>query len=393
MVNEKHLILVWCHPPSDGIGIFIVLKRHLSRLSNNGWDISIIAPDYSFNDIELENSWNIIKLPFRKWWWPPYRKSNKMLLKMRLFCFYLHCRNKLKINKKTCILTSIPSNNILYPLFANFLSYIHKKPLFTFLFDQMELYEKREKNIDQSKNFIIKILNSSKVVWTVSENLKQIYKDDNNEKNIKILYPIPHGGIGQFKSWNDSFSVNPKIIYSGYVYESQVKHLEDVSNALKRVNGTLEIITNITSESLKRLIDLQDNVKHNNYFNSNEDSLNYLYNNASLILVIHPLNLDNEPWLNTSFPSKLIEYSHLGFPIIIISRDDTSLGVWAKENSWKAHLTNKNYKEMEKLFESLTKKTEWEDMSKDSVRLAKSLFNPNNIHNQFQSDIEAAFKN
>ena len=40
------------------------------------------------------------------------------------------------------------------------------------------------------------------------------------------------------------------------------------------------------------------------------------------------------PWTRTSFPSKLIEYCHLGLPIVIVAADDTAVVRWARDRGF-----------------------------------------------------------
>ena len=73
------------------------------------------------------------------------------------------------------------------------------------------------------------------------------------------------------------------IIYSGYIYDSQVKHLKEVADSLKIVGGELEIISEENNKKIKLLLESSDNIKFRNYFDKNRTCSVQIAVNGSLL--------------------------------------------------------------------------------------------------------------
>ncbi|MBJ7296114.1 MAG: hypothetical protein JHC73_07280, partial [Dolichospermum sp.] len=86
-------------------------------------------------------------------------------------------------------------------------------------------------------------------------------------------------------------------------------------------------------------------------------------------------------------PSKLVEFCHLGLPILIIAPTTTSLGKWSLEHNWLSYLSNMDDDKLLLTLSNMTEKQKWLQMASQSITVAQSEFNPEYIQAQFESAI------
>ena len=384
-MQQQHILFASNSPPKQGAGSPIIIDRHLRRLSSKNYKVSILATEQSIVTENFPDSWQTIAMPMRRWWWPPYRPEIPGLLDLRFRCWQLECERVLMNERPSAILTVLKG---VYSLFAAHLSKSWQIPLTVIVHDQEELWASSETESSWIRQHSIAVLNQAARVWPVSQELGDAYKVKGPSK-ISVFLPIPEGKHQSFVEWKDSFK-NPVIAYAGSLYVGQSDLFSSIASALKKINGTLLLIIPKDKFDLLNLPDYS-NVKYQEPFDKNVDVINFLSENASCILVPYPLDLTKHPWAATCFPSKLVEFSHLGLPLLTVAPPNTAFSNWAKRHNWLSHLSDTNEAELLKFLNQLTKKETWMKMAQESRDVAADEFNPNVIQAQFESEL--AIKN
>lgn len=387
-MQQQHILFALSNAPKQGSGSPIIIDRHLRRLSSKNWKVSIVATEQSIFSETFPHSWQTIAIPMRRWWWPPYRPQVPGLLELRLRCWQLECERVLMKERPSAILTVLRDS---YSLFAAHLSKSWQIPLSVIVHDQEELWANSDAEYRWIRQHWITVLNQAARIWPVSQELGDAYQVKETSK-ISVFPPIPDGNSQGFVEWKDSFKNHPIIAYAGSLYPGQEFCFYSIASALQKINGTLLLL--IPNDKLYSLNLLKNfsNIKYQKPFSKNTDVITFLAENASCILVPYPLDLTKNPWVATCFPSKLIEFSHLGLPLITLAPPNTALSNWAKTHNWLSHLSQMNEEEILKVLNQITEKEIWMQMAQQSQNVALNEFNPNVIQSQFESELAIKIK-
>jgi len=228
------------------------------------------------------------------------------------------------------------------------------------------------------------VLDGADWVWPVSAELA-------NQVGVtpsapgRILRPIPNGWAGASATW-DARHERPTLVYAGSNYPGLSDTLVRVARSLAEVSGRLHVITP-GGESASELL-AEPNVTLRPPFPTNREALEYIAANATATLIAYPFSPHDTARLATSFPSKLIEYTHLGLPAVIVAPDDSSVARWAVNVGWTANACGLSDADLSPVVHRLANRDGWEAMASQSRRAAEGEFNPSTIHTQFMEDLE-----
>lgn len=383
---QKHILVVSFLPPAPGTGTPVILRRHLQRLESKGWKISIAVPELHLRATDdISTSWQVIPLASRRWWWPPVRPQIPLSLELRLPLWRLECEQALGNQRPCAILTVLWD---IYPLFATHLSKHWNVPLSVIIHDQEELWTSEAKR-HQVQQRSQRVLKQASRILPVSNELKDAYHL-NKTQNVNVLPPIPETFNQQFVVWRDCFQQNPVVAHAGSLHPFQISNFYSLAQSLQKVNGTLLIIAKGDNPTLLELLKTCPNVKHQEPFEHNRDAIQFLADKASCILVSYAFSLNQQPWATTSFPSKLVEFSHLGLPILILAPSSTAIGRWSIEHHWLSYINQLDESQLLKVLTKLTIKETWIDMANQTRNVALTEFDANLIQSQFESELATA---
>ena len=382
-MSNKHILVIAFLPPSQGTGSPVILERHLKRLEANGWKISIAIPENTLKGVsDLPQSWQVIPLISRKWWWPPFREEIPLLVNLRLFLWRLECNKEIGSDYPSAILTLLYG---VYPLLATSLSKQWKVPMSVIIHDQDELWAKSKVDFIRIRQRVTKVLSKASRVWTVSSNLAIAY--NLSTELCSVLYPIPEGSNHEIPDIESRFSSKPIIAHAGSLHPFQFPNFYELAIALEKINGKLLIVASENNPTLCKLLKICPNIIHHKPFSKNRDAIEFLYQNATSILISYSFSLEEQSWARTSFPSKLIEFSHLGLPLIIMAPEDTAISDWAKQHEGIICINKLEQNTILTNLEKLTSRNSWMQMSKLVFELSKNEFNPDNIQQQFEMEL------
>lgn len=381
---RKHVLLISFLPPIIGTGSSVILKRHLHQLEREGWKISIVVPEQHLQPTyDFPISWQIIPLISHRWWWPPVRPQIPISLEFRFFIWRLECERAMSNQFPSAILTVLWD---IYPLFATHLSSHWNIPLSVIIHDQEELWAKSEAKQRQIRQRSRRVLQQADRIWAVSKELKTTY-NLNMDNRTSILLPIPETLNQQFIEWRNNFRQHPVVAHAGSLHPFQISNFCTLARLLEKVNGTLLIIARSDNPTLLEILKTCSNVEHQQPFESNKDAIAFLANRASCILVSYAFLLDKQPWAATSFPSKLVEFSHLGLPILILAPSSTAISRWSLEHNWLSYIDCLDKLQLIEILTKLTNKETWNEMAKQTRKVSLNEFSANLIQAQFEAEL------
>lgn len=379
---NKHILYISHIMPRQGTGGWIVMLRHLKRLEDSGWKISIAIPEQIIQNNQIPDSWKVIKIPSRRWWWLPVKDYLIGSLSLRILFWEIECKRALGKDRPNCILTILGDN---YNLLAKSLSQSWNVPMSLIIHDDLRLRSQNQKDYDLVSKTSADIIKHSSRIWIVSQEMKESFNLDVGSQNVSVLRPIPEGKL-KFVEWRDEFSKCPIIAHAGSLFDFHVDYFQKVAKALEAFNGKLLIIAKKSNPALITLQSLCNNIIHREEFERNEDVIDFLYFNANCMLVCYPYSGSQHKWTYTSFPSRLVEYMHLGLPYLVMADLSSSLGNWAKVNNWNAYIKEPD----DNIFQfvsKLTQKHEWTEMASQSRTMAAEEFSATVIQSQFESEL------
>ena len=374
--------------PYRGYGSFVIFYRHLLRLEKEGYQINLIIPNLEHPEAdvfleEVKHRWNIVRVPFKKWWFLlPYRYNYPVLREIRYRFVSLHLKKNLKHNPPNFILTYF------YDQFFNGLAVFLKNKfncgLGIFLHDDKYLLNNNYlPSLLKYDQFLTK---NASVVWSVSNDL---FIPGTDTSKFKLLYPIPGGDNNAKINWQDNYST-PVIGFSGSIYPEYEEVFSRLADSLTAQNGRLILIINnpIRHTWLTALTLNYTNIIVVESFKNLDDTFNYLKNNCSALFCGYPEDINKMPWIKTSFPSKFVEFSHLGLPIILTSPLGTALYKWANEQHWKLFSSRYKKQEIDQIIKDISDKESWSENAAQTLKISNTIFDPVTIHHQFLADIE-----
>jgi hypothetical protein len=373
---SKKLLFVHDSLPAEGISGMIVFLRHFKRLES--WEIHILIPENAYRaDIVETYPKNFIVHTFklRKSWWPPFRENNPLLVRSRLFLMEKEL-TKFVDNIQPQLIISV-----LFHYYSVVMSRISKLtgiPLVLFLHDLWDI-KHHDSNIQNLRKGYAKetILNSSYML-PVTDDLVNYYLDK-PISNYEVLLPIPEGFIPAAKP-----EKNKNIVYAGTIEQHHLNLFKDVLDVLE-VNGyRLTVITN-EPKKLFQLLENHPNLVVKKSFETNREALSYIAETATAILVNYGTNKIINPFAMHSFPSKFVEFSHLGLPIITLSPTGSPFYNFLEANNYPLMIKGDLKEELNHTLVNLSDENLYKQYCKACNDLAINQFNPTKIHSQFEA--------
>jgi len=215
--------------------------------------------------------------------------------------------------------------------------------------------------------------------WFVSPELATAY--DLPEEKRHVLMPIPEGWEKP-ASWLPSFNAQPRVYYAGFIWPPQYPLLAKIARILHAVGGRLVLLSRETAEL--RAFVAAEPVDALKPFPTNREALAHLTTHAAALLVSYSESTPEMPWIETSFPSKFVEYSHLGLPCAIVAPTESSIGRWAQRATYPYFFAPDRVSDLPHWAEALKSETRWARLAGTAQALAANEFNPELIHRKLE---------
>ena len=378
----RKLLFVHDQLPSEGISGQIIFLRHFLRLRDT--EVHILIPQNAYRaDIVKDYPKNFIVhvFPLRKFWWPPSRESNSFLLLIRIFLLSLHFKQIIRNISPDAVIT------VLYHYFSISLANafpIQGVTLTTFLHDSW--MEKTNDSIEKQNRikFGNRLLTKSNHILSVTKELACLYSESIDDSKLHVHFPIPHGIENSKLIWRDSYSNSIHIVYAGTIESHHLIIFEKIAKAFNGTSNQFTIVSN-GIEGCQFLLKYNPALILKAPFEKNQEVLEYMNDNASVILVNYGLNVTQNPYAASSFPSKFVEYCSLNIPIICIAPSSSPFYRFLKKNNWTLLFCDENQSNLETQIYALKERDIWEKNAIQTSNIYKQYFESEMIQTQFES--------
>jgi glycosyltransferase involved in cell wall biosynthesis len=372
-------------PLKDAGGGSVVVYRHLKRLKNEGYQVVVIYLNSLILGGQHDDAFEYVCVS-KKNWHPPLRRKTPLLTKIRILLTFKYLTKIFRFNPDTDLILGILGevSNLL-------LLQIRRKlgiPFYMFFHDDFIFNEYAFENLLTRKN-VNEVLKHSCYIFPVSDPLTNILLEK-GINNAARLYPIPEGytGTGRAQFVNKGQGLN--LLTAGTFGPVHFDILKKIGQASNSTNSKFYCVTDLPLD-LQGQLTSGGNVSYVPRFQTTSQLFDYILKSIDILIVFYSFNVSTEPRLLTSFPSKFIEYCHLGLPIILIAPQQSSLGKWAVLNNWLCYINNDEPSNISQQIEKLKDAVYWESSRQQSLLFAKNDFNPDLIHEQFVNCLQLQY--
>jgi hypothetical protein len=365
--------------PGHGTGTPVIILRHLRRFAAQGWRIIVVA-EYS-GDYALCHTagWTVRRLSHRRWWWPPFRPHAPLLRWLR---FRLLARQAIGGGPAPDVILSYLAAHAPFSAeLATHVAQLTGAPLHTLVHDDAAAFPDGHGRELELRREHEAILRAADVCWFASPELAHCFPAVS--ASARVLYPIPEGWPDP-AVWHETRTRVPRIHYAGYLWPQQLPLLARIAQSARQAGGEFVLITRQTLEL--QAFCAEHNIAALPSFPTNREALAHLVADSAGLVVSYAETTAMMPWSATSFPSKLIEYCHLGLPIAIIAPPDTAVARWAQRARFPDFFVPSDQAGVRDWVAGLRDARRWQERAAVSLRLARTEFNPERI----QAELVAA---
>lgn len=354
--------------PAIGMGSPIIVLRHLRRFAAAGWNIAVLA-DYG-GDYRLcrEEGWTVVDVCHRRWWWPPYRPGSAGLRWLRL---RLLAREAAAVAPAPdVVLNYLAAHTGFNGELATHVAQLTGAPLHVLVHDDPAAFPSSRGREHELRQEYERILRGATACWFVSPELADCFPGTAGKR--RVLYPMPEGWERP-AVWRDRGDQPLRIYYAGHVWPEQVPLLGRIARTARQSGSELVVMAQ-PSDALRSLTETEGVPSRPAL--PNRDALAVLTDEASGLVVSYADDVDAMPWCASSFPSKLVEYCHLGIPILIVSPEESSVARWAKRVRFPGYFAPTDEAGIRHWLAGLRTRRIWEERAAFALRLARSEFDP-----------------
>lgn len=386
LVREHRLLYLGSTLPDAGPSSSIILLRHFTHLSRHGWQIGIAHPDNLPRPACWPSEWRSIPLPSRRPWWPPVRPNIPFSLIFRRWLVGLEINWSFPLQRGDAIMTLLPDFPEEWQKLAAALSHRLAISNLVMVHDAAEAWIRAAQEQMHFRERTRQRLVKSTHAWFISDELASHYGRDGSP-NSSVLRPIPAGFEAPSVGWQEHFASHPILIHSGKLFPEYFPTLTSIAHQAEQAGVAFHVVSSLNTEGLTLLLNKNPNITFREFFPTNDAGLAFLKKAASMLLVFYPEPSATCTWSATSFPSKLVEYCHLGLPILIVASARTALGRWAARNSWPTWVESTDNEKFTGMLQRLRHRASWEEAAAAAFRVAESEFSPELIQTQFEREL------
>lgn len=373
----SHLIYIG-QAPAEGTGSQVIVLRHLQRLAAAGWTISIVAEPGQDTGACRREGWTLLTLPLRRAWWPPFRRDVDLLRAWRTWLLAGEVQRLTAASPPDAVLGYLAAHDDFSAEIAMRYARRTGAPLSLLVHDDPAAFAKSPAEKHRLHRRQTEILRHAHRCWFVSPELAAMSGLPRAARHV--LLPIP-GGRPQFAPWQAGFAGQPRIYYAGFIWPAQLPLLAKIAHTLAGAGASLVLLTRMTP-TLAELLRTAP-VTHVTPFPTNGEALEHLAREAAGVLVSYTETVDEMPWIATSFPSKLVEYTQLGLPCAIVAPADSAVGRWAGQQGTVDFFRPDELDRLGAWAADLREENTWLRRGEPSRSLARGEFNPDKIQAAF----------
>lgn len=328
---EARTLLYFGYSPAEGAGSAIIVYRHLLRFAADGWLVRIVADFGQSEAVGRQHDWPVMTLLHRKKWWPPFNPNSPLSRAFRAWLWAGEVDSRLDGIRPSGVLTYLSAFSDTLSIAAAGYASRYRIPMAVLVHDDSRCFVESAEFGQRAHARRQWILQRSTKSWFASPELANCFRLPSHCAGV--LPPIPEGRGQSVASWHSSsMFASPLLIYAGNYWPPQIASFARLSAATRLGGGRFLAILKENPEDVARLREF--GVEWRAPFEGNMEALDYLRTHAASLVVSYSERTDEMPWTRTSFPSKLIEYCHLGVPIVIVAPSDAAVVRWARDRAF-----------------------------------------------------------
>lgn len=386
--HHRTALFLWEGMPNPfGIASSVVLYRHLRGLQAAGWRIIVATREDRLNE-EGADSCEVIGIPDRKPFWTPFRLQHNFLVRRRIQQWSRHVQRRLGGAQPDVVISVLAGP---FALVAAELASRMQAPLGLFVHDAWENWGHQFGSASSGAEWSQRVLSRAAWAWPASSALAHRVRVVRTG-DTSLLWPLPGSHAGSHPGWRPEFARQPTVVAAGSGYHADAT-LVAVARALAPLGGRLIVVgSNFPRGMGGPLLEQEPNVALQAPFPTGEECVRFVREQAAAFLIPYPLfgvSRDDVEYVRDSFPSRLIEFSHTGLPILVTAPPDFAVSRWASARSWEGLVTEPSEAALENVLRRLTDETAWRRMAAQTQAAAREEFDPDRIQHQFESDLEA----
>lgn len=359
--------------PGQGTGSPITMLRHLQRLARDGARISVVAEWGQPPDSCAAEGWALHHLSHRRPWWPPFGRGEGLLRALRMRLWARECARL--CGRPTALLTYLSSHSALLPEVAAHYARAAGVPLSIVVHDDIAaLHRGSARELALLGRRYRWIMRQARQLWFVSRELAEAYGFDGGEH--QVLLPMPEGSA-QRVEWRADFAAQPVVAYAGFLHEQQYPLLGRLARAIDHAGGRLLLLTR-ESPALRELC-ARAPITLQGLLRSNRDALDCVGQHAAGFLAAYCERVEDMPWIRSSFPSKVVEFSHLGLPMLFVAPPESAISRWNTERKVPCNLRPDDEAGVAEFVAALRQREPWERLARSTCALAGAEFSPERI--------------
>jgi glycosyltransferase involved in cell wall biosynthesis len=360
------------------------MLRHLQRWARDGARISVVAEWGQSGECCAAEGWAVHHLPHRRAWWPPFKNSDEGVRRtIRMKLWARECARLL--GQPDAVLTYLSYHSELLSEVAAHYARTYRVPLSVIIYDDVAAFHKGPpEEIAGTVQRYRWIMQQARQLWFVSRELAEAYGFEGGEHNV--LMPMPEGGTPRVQ-WRADFATKPVLVYAGFLYEQQYPLLSRVARLIDRAGGQLWLLTRETP-ALRDLCAREPITLHG-LRPTNRDALDFVGKHAAGFLAAYCERVEDMPWIRSSYPSKVVEFAHLGLPILFIAPPESAIYRWNAERGVPCNLHPDDEAGVTAFVAALKDPARWDQLAQSTRALADSDFSPDHIQRRMTARLLA----
>jgi hypothetical protein len=375
-----------------GGGARTCLLRHAVHLAKNGVEQRFAVPQRFWGSgewdelVELFGVERLVQIKARRWWWPPVRSWIPGSARFRSYQVF---KDMLRICDEFEPDALITTNYLSFPNHAARISRKRGIPLSVIVYDYSEEWPEDAAERAALKRRAMALFDAASRIWFVSRELRSAYSNEGLLREIstsRLLWPIP----SEASLPKGKLRLPLVAGFAGQIHAKEdAEGIRVCAAGLHAVGGRLLLI--IPDGQRQMFEDLEkefpDVLEFGVWHPSAEGALRLLVERASVLIVPVGFSLKPNAMGVTSFPSKLLEYSRLQMPTVLLADQHAAAMRWARQAGWKCCIDSPDIEAVTALFKHLMHPEAWNEAAEDVSRFARSLFDPHQIHARFESEL------
>ena len=371
--------------PGADSGGALVLDRHLRRLAREGWDVTVSVPAAAIKSRPADAPYATRPLARRRFWWPPADPRWPSTQRLRaLLWARATVADPSWATPPDAILTVLWGYASLSAARA---AAAWGTPLAVIVHDLFRELHLPAAQAAACERLAGDVLATAGRVWPVSEEMRAILAPQVRRGAISTLPPVPDDAAAPAGGWQPRFRAAPVVAHAGAMHAHHVDYLVAVAAAAARHGGSLLVVTPTDNPALALLRATGTAFRHQPAFATSAEALAFLAREATALTVMYPLAPVDEKNPPTGFPSRVLEFSHLGLPMIFAAPPGNPLHNWARRQDWPLVLERADWPALNAFVALLADESHWTSLAARMRALAARACDPEKIHRQFLAEL------